>query len=417
MMMKLGPVIWMFSKTRAPDCAISVLIAERTAGLTWPWMSLATVNPFPSAITEPRIPVVFRRNSPRIFPSCPSMPSSEKLERAAFRRDSLRCIPFPPGPVQDRGLLEQHRAAGIRLLHEAEERASRRPDDEKQFVGPIPHAAQPDDQQRGSECRREADGNCGSANEHRQRDEPHRERTEEPLDPLFHDEHSGPPDVLVHAREREKRDRQESRDGPEECEEADDNPEVCHGWSNARLRIACLTPIYLSLRMFSFVTNLRGRFRGSLSVGPDPSGLRLSETSEGRSGYSGLPHLRQKAASSISRLPQFRHLTFTTSFGGAGSTRGVLVAPRVVERACCMYVSRASGDIPAPPPIAPSAPPITTDMNALRSMVPPSPIRVKPNPPTAYGRYQPPGLPRPVMFPLSGGGLMYESSCPSLSAE
>src|SRR2546428_349994 len=187
MMMKLGPVIWMFSKTRAPDCAISVLIAERTAGLTWAWMSLATVNPFPSAITEPRIPVVFRRNSLKIFPSCPSMPSSEKLERAAFRRDSLRCIPFPP-------------------------------------------------------------------------------------------------DVLVHAREREKRDRQESRDGPEECEEADDNPEVCHGWSNARLRIACLRPIYLSLRMFSFVTNLRGRFRGSLSVGPDPSGLRLSETSEGRSG-------------------------------------------------------------------------------------------------------------------------------------
>src|SRR2546425_13228187 len=266
-MMKLGPVIWMFSKTRAPDCAISVLIAERTAGLTWPWMSLATVNPFPSAITEPRIPVVFRRNSPKIFPSCPSMPSSEKLERAAFRRDSLRCIPFTPGPVQDRGLLEQHRAAGIRLLHETEERAFRRPDDEEQFVGPVPHAAQPDDQQHGSECRREADGNCGSANEHREGDEREGKRTEEPLDSLFHDEHPGSPDVLVHAREREKCDRQETRDGPEECEEADDNPEVCHGRSNARLRIACFKAIYLSLRMFSFVTNLRrGGLRGSSSV-------------------------------------------------------------------------------------------------------------------------------------------------------
>src|SRR5256712_1872557 len=230
MMMKLGPVIWIFSKTRAPDCAISVLIAERTAGLTWAWMSLATVNPLPSAITEPRIPVVLRRNSPKIFPSCPSMPSSEKLERAAFRRDSLRCIPFPPGPVQDRGLLEQHRAASIRLLHETEERAFRRPNDEEQFVGPVPHAAQPDDQQPGSDRRGEADGNCGSANEHREGDERESKRTKETLNPLFHDEHPGPSDVFVHPREGEESHGEETRDGPEECEEADDHPEICHGW-------------------------------------------------------------------------------------------------------------------------------------------------------------------------------------------
>src|SRR6059036_3050372 len=215
-MMKLGPVIWMFSKTRAPDCAISVLIAERTAGLTWPWMSLATVNPFPSAITEPRIQVVFRRNSPKIFPSCPSMPSSEKLERAAFRRDSLRCIPVPPGPVEDRGLLEQNRATGIRLLHETEQCAFRRPDDEEEFVGPVPHAAQPDDQQPGSDRRGEAEGNCGSANQDGERDEPEGKRTQEPLNPLFHDEHPGPPDVFVHAREGEERHGEETRDGPEE---------------------------------------------------------------------------------------------------------------------------------------------------------------------------------------------------------
>src|SRR2546428_1197615 len=181
MMMKLGPVIWIFSKTRAPDCAISVLIAERTAGLTWAWMSLATVNPFPSAITEPRIPVVLRRNSPKIFPSCPSMPSSEKLERAAFRRDSLRCIPFPPGPVQDRGLLEQHRAASIRLLHETEERAFRRPDDEEQFVGPVPHAAQPDNKQHGSKSRRTHNGNFGSANKHERGMKREVKRPEKPL--------------------------------------------------------------------------------------------------------------------------------------------------------------------------------------------------------------------------------------------
>src|SRR5713101_2290385 len=131
MMMKLGPVIWMFSNTRAPDCAISVLIAERTAGLTAPWMSLATVNPFPSAITDPRMPFVFRRNSPRIFPSCPSKPSSEKLERAAFRRDSLRCIPVPPGSVQDRSLLEQDRSSRVRLLNEPEQRAFRGPHDQE----------------------------------------------------------------------------------------------------------------------------------------------------------------------------------------------------------------------------------------------------------------------------------------------
>src|SRR5213594_2706845 len=258
-MMKLGPVIWMFSKTRAPDCAISVLIAERTAGLTWPWMSLATVNPFPSAITEPRMPFVFRRNSLRIFPSCPSMPSSEKLERAAFRRDSLRCIPVPPGPVEDRGLFEEHRATGVRLLHETEQCAFRRPDDEEEFVGPVPHAAQPDDQQPGSDRRGEAEGNCGSANQDGERDEPEGKRTEEPLDPLFHDKHPGPPDVFVHAREGEERHGEETRDGPEECEEADDNPKVCHGWSNARLRIACFRPIYLSLPMFSFVINFRRR--------------------------------------------------------------------------------------------------------------------------------------------------------------
>src|SRR5256886_129761 len=156
----------MFSKTGAPDCPISVLIAERTAGLTPLWMSLATVNPFASAITEPRMPFVFRRNSLRIFPSCPSMPSSEKLERAAFRRDSLRCIPVPPGPVQDRGLLEQHRATGIRLLHETEQGAFRRPDDEEQFVRPVAHATQPDDQQPRSDRGGEAEGNCGSANQH-----------------------------------------------------------------------------------------------------------------------------------------------------------------------------------------------------------------------------------------------------------
>src|SRR3989475_950520 len=209
---------------------------------------------------------------------------SKKLGRAAFRRDSLRCIPVPPGPVEDRGLLEENRATGIRLLHETEQCAFRRPDDEEEFVGPVPHAAQPDDQQPGSDRRGEAEGNCGSANQDGERDEREGKRTQEPLNPLFHDEHPGPPHVLIHSREGEERHGEETRDGPEEGEEADDNPEVCHGWSNARLRIACFRPIYLSLRMFSFVTNLRGRFRGSLSVGPDPSGLRLSETSEGRSG-------------------------------------------------------------------------------------------------------------------------------------
>src|SRR5881628_3467968 len=153
MMMKLGPAISMFSKTRAPDCAISVLIAERTAGLTPLWMSLATVNPFPSAITDPRMPFVFRRNSPRILPSCPSMPSSEKLERAAFRRDSLRCIPVPPGSVQDRSLFEQHGSARVRLLDHPEERTLRRPHDQEQLVRPVAHSAQPEDQQPGSDRR------------------------------------------------------------------------------------------------------------------------------------------------------------------------------------------------------------------------------------------------------------------------
>src|SRR5207245_11744446 len=234
MMMKLGPVISMFSKTRAPDWAISVLIAERTAGLTAPWMSLATVKPFPSAITDPRIPFVFRRNSPRIFPSCPSMPSSEKLERAAFRRDSLRCIPGPPGSLQDRGLLEQHRAARVRLLDEPEQRALRGPHDQEQLVRPVAHSAQPEDQEPGSDRCGEAQGNRGSADQHGQRDECDGERAEEPLDSLFHDEHPRPPDVFVHARERDECDRQKTGDCAEEREESDDDQEDCQCYSTAR---------------------------------------------------------------------------------------------------------------------------------------------------------------------------------------
>ncbi len=82
-----------------------------------------------------------------------------------------------------------------------------------------------------------------------------------------------------------------------------------------------------------------------------------------------------------------------------------------------MYVSIMSGDTDGPP-ATPPPPPITVDMNALRSIVPPSPMSVKPNPQTAYGRYHAPGLMSPVIFPLSaGGGLMYESSWPAMSAE
>src|SRR5881296_1938426 len=253
----------MFSKTRAPDCAISVLIAERTAGLTPLWMSLATVNPFPSAITEPRMPFVFRRNSLRIFPSCPSMPSSEKLERAAFRRDSLRCIPVPPGSVQYRSLFEQHGSARVRLLDHPEERTLRRPHDQEQLVRPVAHSAQPEDQQPGSDRRGDAYRNHGRADQDGQGDERDGERAKEPLDALFHDEHARPPDVFVHAREREERDGQQARDDPEEGEESDDGPELCHGWSNARPAIAACGRIYLSFRMFSFVTSPGQRGSGN----------------------------------------------------------------------------------------------------------------------------------------------------------
>src|SRR2546425_915977 len=110
--------------------------------------------------------------------------SSLRTPRLALRSTSVRRLTSPAatwttatfawspsmmmklGPVQDRGLLEQDRAAGIRLLHEAEQRAFRRPDDQEEFVGPIPHAAQPDDQKPSSDGHGEADGDCGSANQH-----------------------------------------------------------------------------------------------------------------------------------------------------------------------------------------------------------------------------------------------------------
>ena len=59
MMMKVGPCIWMFSNTRAPDWAISVLMADKTDELTPPFTSLATVSPFESAMTDPRMPWIF----------------------------------------------------------------------------------------------------------------------------------------------------------------------------------------------------------------------------------------------------------------------------------------------------------------------------------------------------------------------
>src|SRR5256886_8918994 len=54
---------------------------------------------------------------------------------------------------------------------------------------------------------------------------------------------------------------------------------------NARLRIACFRPIYLSLRMFSFVTNFRRRRIARLRIAdPRPSGTLAVGDRRGRFG-------------------------------------------------------------------------------------------------------------------------------------
>src|SRR3970040_612023 len=122
----------------------------------------------------------------------------------------------------------------------------------------------------------------------------------------------------------------------------------------------------------------------------DPAGL--PDSSCDSSCYNDLPHFRQKAASSDSRLPQLRHLTLTTSFvAGAAVAADCPVIPRVAARGCCMEPSSISGGIPpaiAAPPFPPTrVPPATEDRTAIRSVSPPNPINVKPKPHTINGRY------------------------------
>src|SRR5256712_1914246 len=232
MMMKLGPVIWMFSKTRAPDWAISVLIAAKTDELTPLLTSFATVRPFESAMTDPRMPRIFWRKLSRIFSSCPSIPSSENVESSAFRRESLRCIGLTSRPVQPGhlGLLDGTR---LRTAADPEQRHSGRSHDDEQFLGAVRHGPQPHDEHYG--CRRGGEGPADrrQGDGHGEGDETDRERAEEPLDSLFHDEPPGPPVVPVHAGESDERQSEETAEGREETDEAERDEGVCHARSDA----------------------------------------------------------------------------------------------------------------------------------------------------------------------------------------
>src|SRR2546422_2660648 len=232
MMMKVGPCIWMFSNTRAPDWAIRVLMADKTDELTPPLTSLATVRPFESAMTDPRMPWIFWRKLSRIFSSCPSIPSSENVESSAFRRDSLRCIGLTSRRVNP-GRLGPLGGSRLRTAADAEQRDSRRSHDEEQFVGAVPHGSQPHDEHHRSRHGGKGHADRRQDDENGQRDEPDRERAEEALDSLFHDEHPGPPDVPVHAGEGDERQSEETAEGREETDEAERDEGVCHARSDA----------------------------------------------------------------------------------------------------------------------------------------------------------------------------------------
>src|SRR3989449_1954980 len=232
MMMKVGPCIWMFSNTRAPDWAIRVLMADKTDELHPPLTSLATVRPFESAMTDPRMPWIFWRKLSRIFSSCPSIPSSENVESSAFRRDSLRCIGLTSRRVNP-GRLGPLGGSRLRTAADAEQRDSRRSHDEEQFVGAVPHGSQPHDEHHRSRHGRKGHADRRQDDENGQRDEPDRERAEEALDSLFHDEHPGPPDVPVHAGEGDERQSEETAEGREETDEAERDEGVCHARSDA----------------------------------------------------------------------------------------------------------------------------------------------------------------------------------------
>src|SRR3989442_500135 len=180
-----------------------------------------------SAMTDPRMPRIFWRKLSRIFSSCPSIPSSENVESSAFRRESLRCIGLTSRPVQPGhlGLLDGTR---LRTAADPEQRHSGRSHDDEQFVGAVRHGPQPHDEHRG--CRRGGEGHADRRQDdgNGEGDEPDRERAEEPLDSLFHDEHPGPPDIPVHAGEGDERQSEETAEGHEEGDEAQREDGVCH---------------------------------------------------------------------------------------------------------------------------------------------------------------------------------------------
>src|SRR5256712_480565 len=154
----------------------------------------------------------------RLTSPCPTCPT------ATFALTSGR---FYPGNIEPLG------GARFRTAADSEQRDSRGSHDEEQFVGAVPHGSQPHDEHHGSRHGRKGHADRRQDDRNGQRDEADRERAEEALDPLFHDEHPGPSDVPVHAGEGDERQSEETAEGREETDEAERDEGVCHARSDA----------------------------------------------------------------------------------------------------------------------------------------------------------------------------------------
>src|SRR5205823_509265 len=201
--MESGPSISMFSNTLPADWAIRVLIAARIAGLTPARISLATTRPFESATTDPRTPLILRRNPWSTWSSCASIPSSP-----------IGAVSITSAWISARGIVIVLRGldgawtrlrAKRRVPGLPSERADGLPgsNDKVEFDDAIGDRAEEEEEGASRNSGGKGDPEEGRREGQGEDDEPRGEGAEESLDAVGHDEHPSSADILLHPRERE----------------------------------------------------------------------------------------------------------------------------------------------------------------------------------------------------------------------
>src|SRR2546427_7330845 len=130
--------------------------------------------------------------------------------------------------------------------------------DKVEFEDPVGDHRQEEEERNPKHRSREDRSEEGKSEGDGQDDESDRERAEEPVNPIGHDEHASPPDVFLHPREGDVSETQNYGDRADDSLERDEHeqrievhggPPVCAARSNLGPRA-----IYLSFRMFAFGT-------------------------------------------------------------------------------------------------------------------------------------------------------------------